>query len=116
MTAKVRKFVTVQFTGYDNVDKVDVIDKDVEYCLEQGIVNGKIAGWGNVFEWISGIEGVIDGTDNSKYLFYKTDDVRKLTTDSDATDKDIGEKFSFQNSYDFLGSNNNVNGYVLKNV
>lgn len=112
MTAKVRKFVTVKFTGYDNVDKVDVADKEIEYCLEQGIVNGKIAGWGNIWEWVSGLEGVIDGNDNNKYHFYQTDDVRKLTTDSDSTDKENGELFSFQNSYDYLGSDSNTNGYV----
>ncbi|MDD4729501.1 MAG: hypothetical protein PHN55_12225 [Dysgonamonadaceae bacterium] len=112
MTAKVRKFVTVQFTGYDNVDKVDVVDKDVEYCFEQGVVHGKIAGWGNIWEWVSGLEGVIDGDSNSRYYFYQTDDVRKLTTDSDSTDKENGEVFAFQNSYDYLGSDTNTNGYV----
>ena len=47
MTAKVRKFVTFSFTGYDGQNNVAVTNMVIDYVLEQAIVNGKIAGWGN---------------------------------------------------------------------
>lgn len=114
MTARVRKFVTVNFTGYDGVNNVAVNNMVIDYVLEQAIINGKIAGWGNCYVWTSGIDFVCDGSDANKYYGYQTDDIIKMTTDTDVADKDPGQKFAFEDTYNFIGSRVNSGVYYLQ--
>lgn len=114
MTAKVRKLTTVSFTGWDKINNAAVTNIVINYCFEQAIVKGKIAGWGNVWKWISGIDAVCDNTGslNNQYTFYQTLDIAKMTTDTDSTDKNAGETFAFEKAYDLVGTQPNAGGNV----
>lgn len=114
MTARVRKLVTVSFTGYDGVNNVAVENMVIDYCLEQAIVCGKIAGWGNCYVWTSGLDFVCDGSNANLYSIYQTDDIEKMTTDTDVTEKDPGQKFAFENTYDLIGTHAHGSGYHLQ--
>jgi len=112
MTAKVRKKISFSFSGYDSSVDGEVVGRIIDVVFEQAIVKGKIAGWGNCWQWVSGIEAVCDNTGvlNNQYTFYQTNDITKLMTDSDPTDKDAGVKFAFENTYDLVGIQPNTNG------
>lgn len=114
MTARVRKFVTVNFTGYDGLNNVAVNNMVIDYVLEQAIISGRIAGWGNCYVWTSGIDYVCDGSDANKYYGYQTDDIEKMTTDTDVTEKDPAQKFAFEDTYSFIGTRANSNSYYLQ--
>ena len=112
MTAKVRKKVQFSFSGYDSVVPGEVTGRIIDVVLEQAIVKGKIAGWGNCWQWVSGIDAVCDntGTLNNQYTFYQTNDVTKLTTDTDSTDKVAGVTFNFEKVYNKIGILANTGG------
>ena len=74
-------------------------DGNTELCLVQPIVCGRIAGWGNVYKWVSGIECVCRDSATKTYDVYQTDDVTKLTTDSDASDHDPDVPYPFEDTY-----------------
>ena len=114
MTAKVRKLITMSFTGWDKTNNAAVTNIVIDYCFEQAIVKGKIAGWGNMWKWISGIDAVCDNTGslNNQYTFYQTSDISKITTDTDSADKNVGETFAFEKVYDSVGTQPNVGGNV----
>ena len=46
---------------------------------------------------------------------YQTYDVNYLTTDNVATEKNPGESYGFENTYDFVGSMARGEGYTTKN-
>ena len=106
MTAKVRKKVQFSFSGYDSVVAGEVTGRIIDVVLEQAIIKGKIAGWGNCWVWVSGIDAVCDntGTLNNQYTFYQTNDITKLTTNSDSTDKVAGSTFNFEKIYNLIGT------------
>lgn len=114
MTAKVRKKVQFSFSGYDSVVAGEVTGRIIDAVLEQAIVKGKIAGWGNCWQWVSGIDSVCDntGTLNNQYTFYQTNDVTKLTTDTDSTNKLAGVTFNFEKIYDKIGMLANIGGNI----
>ncbi len=114
MTAKVRKFVSFQFTGYDGLKNQDVVNMPIDYVLEQAIINGKIAGWGNIWAWYSGVDMIVDANNANQYTIYQTDDVTKLAIDTDVTEKNPGEKFAFENVYDLIGTKANGSNYNLQ--
>lgn len=104
MTARVRKFFTTLYTGYDNVLKDDVEDLEIEWCLEQPILNGKIGDWGNIFMWQSGIDRIIDGSDGNISYLYQTDDIEKVTTDTETGTFEPPYTFALQETYDLVGT------------
>ena len=114
MTARVRKFVTVNFTGYDGINNAAVENMVIDYVLDQAIIAGKIAGWGNCYVWTSGLDFVCDGSNGNLYSIYQTDDIEKMTMDTDATEKDPAQKFAFEDSYILVGTHVNSNGYHLQ--
>ena len=97
MTAKLRKKVTVSFTGRDVTNNVNVTNMPIDYLLEQVIIKGRVATWGHMYCWASGIDA---WTDNTNYHFYQTSDVNKVTIDTDSAEKDLGVKYAFEDSYD----------------
>jgi len=111
MTARVRKTVTVSFTGYDVVKAVAVTDMPITYLLESVIIKGRQAGWGHLYRWNSGLDCT---TDNTNYTFYQTTDLSKITTDTDVTEKSAGENFAFETVYDKIGSLPNGAGWTLR--
>jgi hypothetical protein len=114
MNARVRKFITVSFSGYDDINLIDVTNLSIDYCLDQPVVSGKIAGWGNIWQWVSGVEGVVDANNNNAYTIYQTDNVDDITTDTDVTPKNAGEIFDFENKYTIVGTVANGSGYRLR--
>lgn len=111
MTARVRKTVTVSFTGYDVTNAVAVTDMPITYLLESVVIKGRYAGWGHLYRWNSGLDCTAD---NTNYTFYQTTDVTKITTDTDVTEKSAGESFAFESVYDKIGSIPNGEGWTLR--
>jgi hypothetical protein len=111
MTAKLRKKVTVSFTGRDVTNNVDVTNMQIDYLLEQVIIKGRVATWGHLFCWTSGIDA---WTDNTNYHFYQTADVNKATIDTDSAEKDLGVKYAFENAYQKVQQIANGDGWVLR--
>ena len=111
MTAKLRKKVTVSFTGRDVTNNVDVANMPIDYLLEQVIIKGRVATWGHLYCWTSGIDA---WTDNTNYHFYQTADVNKVTIDTDSAEKDLGVKYAFEDTYDKVTQIANGNVWVLR--
>lgn len=111
MTAKLRKKVTVSFTGRDVTNSVDVTNMQIDYLLEQVIIKGRVAIWGHLYTWTSGIDA---WTDNTNYYFYQTADVNKVTIDTDSAEKDLGVKYAFENTYQKVQQIANGDGWVLR--
>ena len=111
MTARVRKFFTTTVTGYSNVHVDNVEDLELEWCLEQPIINGKIGDWGNIWMWYSGVDAFIN---NTEMLLYQTDDIKKVTTDTDSGSYDDDYVYDFMRSYDFIGTIAYGSSYVRK--
>jgi hypothetical protein len=111
MTAKLRKKVTVSFTGRDVTNNVDVTNMQIDYLLEQVIIKGRVATWGHLYCWTSGIDA---WTDNTNYHFYQTSDVNKVTIDTDSAEKDPGVKYAFEDTYQKVQQIANGNGWVLR--
>ena len=53
--------------------------------------------------------------DSTSIDIYQTYDVNNLTTDNVAADKNPGESYGFENTYDFVGSMARGEGYITKN-
>lgn len=53
--------------------------------------------------------------DSTSIDIYQTYDVNNLTTDNVATEKNPGESYGFENTYDFIGSMARGEGYITKN-
>ncbi len=111
MTAKLRKKVTVSFTGRDVTNSVDVTNMQIDYLLEQVIIKGRVAIWGHLYTWTSGIDA---WTDNTNYHFYQTNDINKVTIDTDSAEKDPGVKYAFEDTYDKVQQIANGDGWVLR--
>ena len=111
MTAKLRKKVTVSFTGRDVTNSVDVTNMQIDYLLEQVIIKGRVAIWGHLYTWTSGIDA---WTDNTNYYFYQTADVNKVTIDTDSAEKGPGVKYAFEDSYDKVTQIANGDGWTLR--
>ena len=111
MTAKLRKKVTVSFTGRDVTNNVDVANMPIDYLLEQVIIKGRVATWGHLYCWTSGIDA---WTDNTNYNFYQTNDVNKVTIDTDSAEKDPGVKYAFEDTYQKVQQIANGDGWVLR--
>lgn len=109
MTARVRKFFTTTVTGYSNVHVDNVENLELEWCLEQPIINGKIGDWGNIFMWYSGVDAFCN---NTEMKLYQTDDVRKMTTDTENGTFADDYVYAFMRSYDFVGSIDYGTSYV----
>lgn len=121
MTAKLRKKVTVSFTGRDVTNNVDVTNMQIDYLLEQVIIKGRVAIWGHLYCWTSGID---TWTDSTNYHFYQTSDVNKVTIDTDSVEKDLGVKYAFEDTYQKVqqiakgnswGLRMNNNSLIIKN-
>ena len=63
--------------------------------------------------WYCGIDCVI--LDSTSIDIYQTYDVNNLTTDNVATEKNPGESYGFENTYEFVGSMARGEGYITKN-
>ena len=63
--------------------------------------------------WYSGIDCVMH--DSTSIDIYQTYDVNNLTTDNVAADKNPGESYGFENTYEFVGSIAKGEGYITKN-
>ena len=111
MTAKLRKKVTVSFTGRDVTNNIDVTNMPIDYLLEQVIIKGRVATWGHLYTWTSGIDA---WTDNTNYHFYQTTDVNKVTIDTDSAEKDLGVKYAFEYTYQKVQQIAKGNGWVLR--
>lgn len=111
MTAKLRKKVTVSFTGRDVTNNVDVTNMQIDYLLEQVVIKGRVATWGHLYCWTSGIDA---WTDNTNYHFYQTTDVNKVTIDTDSAEKDPGVKYAFEDTYQKVQQIANGDGWVLR--
>lgn len=111
MTAKLRKKVTVGFTGRDVTNLVDVTNMQIDYLLEQVIIKGRVATWGHLYCCTSGIDA---WTDNTNYHFYQTSDVNKVTIDADSAEKDLGVKYAFENDSQKVQQIANGEGWVLR--
>ena len=111
MTAKLRKKVAVSFTGRDVTNNVDVTNMPIDYLLEQVIIKGRVATWGHLYTWTSGIDA---WTDNTNYHFYQTADVNKVTIDTDSAEKDLGVKYAFEDTYQKVQQIANGSGWVLR--
>lgn len=53
--------------------------------------------------------------DSTSIDIYQTYDVNNLTTDNVATEKNPGESYGFENTYDFVGSMARGEGNITKN-
>ena len=114
MSGIVAKFVTATVTsGWSIPDNAAVTDREIEICFTQPIIRGRIAGWGDIWMWYSGIDCVMH--DSTSIDIYQTYDVNNLTTDNVAADKNPGESYGFENTYDFVGSMARGEGYITKN-
>ena len=111
MTAKLRKKVTVSFTGRDVTNNVDVTNMPIDYLLEQVIIKGRAATWGHLYTWTSGIDA---WTDNTNYHFYQTANVNKVTIDTDSSEKGPGVKYAFEDTYQKVQQIANGDGWVLR--
>ena len=111
MTAKLRKKVTVSFTGRDVTNSVDVTNMQIDYLLEQVIIKGRVAIWGHLYTWTSGIDA---WTDNTNYNYYQTTDVNKVTIDTDSAEKNLGVKYAFEDTYQKVQQIANGDGWVLR--
>ena len=111
MTAKLRKKLTVSFTGRDVTNNVDVANMPIDYLLEQVIIKGRVAIWGHLHTWTSGIDA---WTDKTNYNYYQTTDVNKVTIDTDIAEKDLGVKYAFEDSYDKVTQIANGDGWALR--
>lgn len=114
MSGIVAKFVTATVTsGWSIPDNAAVTNREIEICFTQPIIRGRIAGWGDIWMWYSGIDCVMH--DSTSIDIYQTYDVNNLTTDNVASDKNPGESYGFENTYDFVGSMARGEGYITKN-
>lgn len=113
MTAILVKFFTISVTGYSIADAAMVTNREVEVCYVQPIIKGMIAGWGNLWKWVSGIDCVMH--DSTSIDIYQTKDVDMLTTDSDSADHEPNAPYAFELFYDFVGSRARSEGYQAKN-
>ena len=114
MSGIVAKFVNATVTsGWSIPDNAAVTDREIEICFTQPIIRGRIAGWGDIWMWYSGIDCVIH--DSTSIDIYQTYDVNNLTTDNVATEKNPGASYGFENTYDFIGSMARGEGYITKN-
>lgn len=111
MTAKLRKKVTVSFTGRDVTNNVDVTNMQIDYLLEQVIIKVRVATWGHLYTWASGIES---WTDNTNYHLYQTADVNKVTIDTDSAEKDPGVKYAFEDTYQKVQQIAKGDGWALR--
>lgn len=114
MSGIVAKFVTATVTsGWSIPDNAAVTNREIEICFTQPIIRGRIAGWGDIWMWYSGIDCVMH--DSTSIDIYQTYDVNNLTTDNVAADKNPGESYGFENTYDFVGSMARGEGHITKN-
>lgn len=111
MTAKLRKKVAISFTGRDVDNNVNVTNMPIDYLLEQVIIKGRVATWGHLYTWTSGIDA---WTDSTNYHFYQTADVNKVTIDTDSAEKDLGVKYAFEDTYQKVQQIANDSGWVLR--
>lgn len=113
MSGVVVKFFTISVTGWSIPDSALVTDREVEVCFAQPLIRGRIAGWGDIWMWYSGIDCVMH---DSTYIdIYQTKSVNNMTTDNVSTDKNPGESYGFENIYDLIGTRNKGEGYQLEN-
>lgn len=113
MSGVVVKFFTISVTGWSIPDSALVTDKEVEVCFAQPLIRGRIAGWGDIWMWYSGIDCVMH--DSTSIDIYQTKSVNNMTTDNVSTDKNPGESYRFENIYDLIGTRNKGEGYQLEN-
>lgn len=113
MTALLIKLFTISVTGYSIADAAMVTNREVEVCYTQPIIKGMIAGWGNIWKWVSGIDCVMH--DSTSIDIYQTKDVNMLTTDEDAADHEPNAPYAFELFYDFVGSRARSEGFQAKN-
>lgn len=113
MSGVVVKFFTISVTGWSIPDSALVTDKEVEVCFAQPLIRGRIAGWGDIWMWYSGIDCVMH--DSTSIDIYQTKSVNNMTTDNVSTDKNPGESYGFENIYDLIGTRNKGEGYQLEN-
>ncbi len=111
MTAKLRKKVTVSFTGRDVTKSVDATNMHIDYLLEHVVIKGRVATWGHLYTWTSGIDA---WADNTNYHFYHTLDVNKVMTDTDSAEKDPGVKYAFEDAYQKVQQIANGDCWVLR--
>lgn len=113
MSGVVVKFFTISVTGWSVPDSALVTDREVEVCFAQPLIRGRIAGWGDIWMWYSGIDCVMH--DSTSIDIYQTKSVNNMTTDNVSTDKNPGESYGFENIYDLIGTRNKGEGYQLEN-
>lgn len=113
MSGVVVKFFTISVTGWSIPDSALVTDREVEVCFAQPLIRGRIAGWGDIWMWYSGIDCVMH--DSTSIDIYQTKSVNNMTTDNVSTDKNSGESYGFENIYDLIGTRNKGEGYQLEN-
>ena len=113
MSGVVVKFFTISVTGWSIPDSALVTDREVEVCFAQPLIRGRIAGWGDIWMWYSGIDCVMH--DPTSIDIYQTKSVNNMTTDNVSTDKNPGESYGFENIYDLIGTRNKGEGYQLEN-
>lgn len=113
MSGVVVKFFTISVTGWSIPDSALVTDREVEVCFAQPLIRGRIAGWGDIWMWYSGIDCVMH--DSTSIDIYQTKSVNNMTTDNVSTDKNPGESYGFENIYDLIGTRNKDEGYQLEN-
>ena len=113
MSGVVVKFFTISVTGWSIPDSALVTDKEVEVCFAQPLIRGRIAGWGDIWMWYSGIDCVMH--DSTSIDIYQTKSVNNMTTDNVSTDKNPGESYGFENIYDLIGTRNKGEEYQLEN-
>ena len=113
MSGVVVKFFTISVTGWSIPDSALVTDRKVEVCFAQPLIRGRIAGWGDIWMWYSGIDCVMH--DSTSIDIYQTKSVNNMTTDNVSTDKNPGESYGFENIYDLIGTRNKGEGYQLEN-
>ena len=113
MSGVVVKFFTISVTGWSIPDSALVTDREVEVCFAQPLIRGRIAGWGDIWMWYSGIDCVMH--DSTSIDIYQTKSVNNMTTDNVSTDKNPGESYGFENIYDLIGTRNKGEGYQLEN-
>lgn len=114
MSGIVAKFVNATVTsGWSIPDNAAVTNREIEICFTQPIIRGRIAGWGDIWMWYSGIDCVMH--DSTSIDIYQTYDVNNLTTDNVAADKNPGESYGFENTYEFVGSMARGEGCITKN-
>ena len=113
MSGVVVKFFTISVTGWSIPDSALVTDREVEVCFAQPLIRGRIAGWGDIWMWYSGIDCVMH--DSTSIDIYQTKSVNNMTTDNVSTDKNPGESYGFENIYDLIGTRNKGEEYQLEN-